>query len=146
MYPHHRPLLALGLLLAPLVLSFASPRPVSARDTRAPLTARRVIVALQRSGLAVSRVQRQPIAGDPSGPPATEREAWGFTLVHVAHGDGRLLLFSTTQRRDIKAAWYRRVGARIIIYRNVILWLDRGLAATIVARCHSALVRAGLTL
>ncbi len=143
MYPPHRPLLALGLLLAPLVLSLAPPRPASARDTHASLTARNVIVALQRSGLAISSVQRQPIAGDPSGPPATEREAWGFVLVHVAHGDGRLLLFSTTGRRDIKAAWYRYVGARIIVHRNVILWLDRRVAATIVARCDRALVGLG---
>ncbi len=143
MYLPHRPLLALGLLLAPLVLSLAPPRLANARDTRTSLTARGVIAALQRSGLAIARVQRQPIAGDPSGPPATEREAWGFMLVHVAHGEGRLLLFSTRQRRDIKAAWYRRVGARIIVYRNVILWLDRELAATIVARCHTALVGLG---
>jgi len=131
---------SLGLALI-LIIPLASGRPAAARSSRAPLTARAVIVALRHSGLSIERLQRQATYNSsPSGPPAAEDEAWGFTIGHVSHGDGRLLLFSTSRARDLQATWYRRVGARIVVYRNVILWMDRALAATTVARCRRALV------
>jgi len=136
------PLLLLGLvaaLLAPVVVV----RPQVGQAAVAPLTAPTVITALRHAGLPITHLQRQSVGGDPSGPPPTERESWGFTLGHIAHGDARLLLFATTQRRDLKIAWYRRVGARILVHHTIILWLDRGLAAATVTRCRGALEKLG---
>jgi len=131
---------SLGLALT-LVIPLASGKPTTSRSSTAPLTARAVIVALRHSGLSIEHLQRQATYNSsPSGPPAAEDEAWGFTIGHVSHGDGRLLLFSTIRARNLQAAWYRHVDARILVYRNVILWMDRTLAATTVARCRRALV------
>ena len=71
----------------------------------------------------------------------TLREAWSFTIRNAAHSDGLILIFANTQRLDVKESWYRRVGARILVQRNVIVWLDRALAPAIVARCGVALAR-----
>ncbi len=133
-----RPLLSLGLITT-LLASFVVGQPTPGQAATPPLTAPTVVSALRRAGLPVAHVYRQPVGGDPSGPPPTERESWGFTLGHAAREDARLLLFSTARRRDLKGAWYRRVGARIIMYRNAILWFDRGLAPAVVARCRRAL-------
>jgi len=133
-------LLSLGLVLT-LIIPLASSKPTTAKLSAAPLTARAVIAALRHSGLSIEHLQRQATYnGGPSGPPAAEDEAWGFTIGHVLNGDGRLLLFLTTRTRDLQAAWYRQVDAHILVYRNIILWLDRAVPATVATRCHNALV------
>src|SRR5690242_2729052 len=69
-----------------------------------PFTVQAVVAALRHGGLPIENLQRQPVGSSPSGPPATEQAAWGFTLRGLAHGDGRILLFKTMRNRDTKAA------------------------------------------
>ncbi len=125
--------------VAPVVMA-ASPATIAASRTYPPLTVMTIVTALRRANLSIVALHRQPIGNDnPSGPPPTERQAWGFSLRGVRHGDGRLLLFATARRRDAKAAWFQRNGVRVLVYRTAILWLDRAVAPGIVARCHRAL-------
>ena len=132
-----------ALLLAPLLAAslVSAGGPVDAQSgAQRPLSAGTIVVAFRHAGLAIEHVQRQSVGGNPSpgGPPPTEREAWGFTVRGQIHGDGRILLYATTRGRDMKVAWFRRVGACILVRRNAIVWLDHGLAS-FAARFHRAL-------
>ncbi len=134
---------ALLVLTALPMPRIAGARAAVGSGAQRSLSAQSVVAAFHRQGLTLDHVRRQPVASDvsPDGPPTTEREAWSFTIRNAAHSDGLILIFANTQRLDVKESWYRRVGARILVQRNVIVWLDRALAPAIVARCGVALAR-----
>lgn len=105
------------------------------------ITAGAVVAAFRHAGLTIEGVQRQPVssAATPGGPPPTARSAWGFVVGGHAHGDGRILLFSTLRGRDLKAARFQRVEAHILVHHRVLVWLDHRSLATVVARAGRAL-------
>ncbi len=137
-----RPLIPILLSLLPVVLLTGAAIPVTSKSgSRDTLSIQTITSAFGYAGLALDHLQRQPVGGDPApgGPPPTEREAWGFVLHNQSHGDGRVLIFSTLRGRDVKAAWFRHVGAHILVRDNVIVWLDHTLASVVVSRCQRAL-------
>ena len=106
------------------------------------LTAAEVVAALQRAGLAVDAPRPQPGGPrGPSGPPATEREAVGFSVPDLAPSGGRILVFADADALRKKAAWFERAGAgaTVLAHRNVILWLDPAMAPHEAARYRQAL-------
>jgi hypothetical protein len=105
------------------------------------LTAQEAAAALQSAGLAVEDLRQQPVAGSPSGPPATESEAWDFALAGSQERAGRIMVFADGRRLAQKAAWFRRSEAdgTLIVHRNVLIWLDPDLAGRDVARYRRAL-------
>lgn len=104
-----------------------------------PLTAQEVIDALRLAGLSVDNLRQQPVGGSPSGPPATEREAWAFSIPTVAPSGARILVFADDERLNKKAAWFRRAEATVIVVRNVIVWLDPGIDGPVAAGYRRAL-------
>jgi len=137
--------LAVGALLAiaastPLALA----RVPLAADNVGPeqqfLTAADVTTALLGSGLNVQDVTAEPVAGSPSGPPATEREALRFVIdpapsTGVDHPlTGRVLVFADAHALQQKADWFRRSGVTVVQHRNVLVWLDSELDAASLAR------------
>ncbi len=127
---------ALGLGLGPGRAAAAVP---TIGDT---LSAEQIVAAFQGAGLPVANLRQQStVTGGPGGPPAGEREAWAFTITAVAPSGGRLLLFTDIRLLEKKASWYRQSGAggAIITYKNVLLWLDPGIAANDAARYRNAL-------
>lgn len=89
-----------------------------------------ITTAFRAAGLPVDDLAAQPLGpSSPSGPPATEAEAWAFSNPAVAPSGGRLLLFADAERLSKKAAWYTQngVGATITAHGTVLLWLDPAL-------------------
>ena len=104
------------------------------------LTGTQVLAGLRAAGLDVSDARKDPIAGSPSSVPASETEAWSFSVHGSAlrHG-GRIMVFADDRLLQQKAAWFRRAGAEVIAARNVLLWLDPSLSPQEVARYRQAL-------
>jgi hypothetical protein len=127
----------LGLALVQLGTSASAAPPAAELG----LTSGQVVAALRQAGLSVEGLRQQPVGGSasPSGPPATEREAWGFEIAGLAPRGGRILIFADDRPLQQKAAWFRRAGASVIGYRNVILWLDPAVEPGQVARYRAAL-------
>jgi hypothetical protein len=107
------------------------------------LTATAVLTALQQAGLPVENAREDPLGSSPSGPPATEREAWSFAIPSVAPSGGRIMVFEDDRKLQVKGAWFRRAGATVAVHRNVILWLDPALDPSEAARYRQALQRLG---
>jgi len=100
------------------------------------------VTAFRAAGLPLNDFHPQPAGPTgPSGPPATEREAWAFSIPSIAPRGGRLLIFADTDALQKKAAWYTHAGsdAAITIHGNTILWLDPALAPAEAARYRQAL-------
>jgi len=98
--------------------------------------------AFRAAGLPLDDFHQQTAGpSGPSGPPATEREAWAFSIPSIAPRGGRLLIFADDNALQKKAAWYTHAGSdtAITIHGNIILWLDPALAPTEAARYRQAL-------
>lgn len=120
-------------LIAPLVLIHdrqAAAAPPSSKNGL--LTAQEVVAAFQAAGLPVNNLRQQPVQqGSPSGPPQTEREAWAFSVPGVAPSGGRILVFADDDKLHKKTDWLTRAGAggRVVVHKNIVVWLDPGLSA-----------------
>jgi hypothetical protein len=133
-------LAAVAAVACVLVLAVISAdRPAAAQRGGAAITAAEVISAFQAAGLPVDNPRQQPVRSSPSGPPATEREAWAFSIPAVAPSGGRILVFDVDERLNKKAAWFRRSGATVTVAGNIILWLDPGVEGQLAARYRQAL-------
>ncbi len=128
---------ALGLFGALLAISLGS-RAV-AQDHGRSLTRDDVVLAFRDAGLSVDDLHRQPVGSSPSGPPATEREAYGFSVPGLAPSGGRILIFDDAEKLGRKAAWFRRSGGTAFAHHNVLLWLDPAMPKRDAARYHQAL-------
>jgi hypothetical protein len=105
-----------------------------------PFEGQQVIGALRSAGLVTNGARPLPTGYEtPSGPPITEREAWAFDIPAVEGPGGRVLVFADDARLQLKAAWFRRLGVNVLVYRNVMLWLDPNLPADEVARYRQVL-------
>jgi hypothetical protein len=104
-----------------------------------PLSAAEVVSAFRQAGLPAEDVREDPLGSSPSGPPATEREAWSFAVPSVAPSGGRILVFEDDRRLQLKGAWFRRSGATVVVHLNVILWLDPAIDPSEAARYRQAL-------
>jgi hypothetical protein len=143
--PHTAALaLALALALAALVLLVVA-RGGDARAQAAPgdrlLSAADVVAAFRQEGLLLADVREDPPGSSPSGPPASEREAWSFAVPDVAPSGGRILVFEDDRKLQVKGAWFRRAGATVAVHQNVILWLDPAIDPSEAARYRQALQR-----
>ncbi len=135
-----------GMLILFLVLivttmggggTLAAPPDRTAADQ---LTVADVAASFRKAGLRVDDLRQQPVGGGPSGPPATEREAWAFSVPDLAPSGGRILVFADAEKLNKKAAWFKRAGAgNVLVHRNVILWLDPAMEGREVARYRQAL-------
>lgn len=119
----------------PLTLSPTTPSTPSERITA-------ITTAFRAAGLPVDDLAPQPLGlSGPSGPPATEAEAWAFSNPAVAPSGGRVLLFTDAERLSKKAAWYTQsgAGATITAHGTVLLWLDPALPPADAAHYRQAL-------
>lgn len=137
-------LLIVALLAVGATTSLAQARDPGATSDVGPtqqfVSGADVVDALRGAGLSVTDVTAEPVAGSPSGPPATEREALRFT---VANGPdhpltGRVLVFADAHGLQQKANWFRRAGVTVVQHRNVLVWLDADLDAQTLARYRQA--------
>jgi len=128
-----------GILLAVFVVVQDGRAEAQPRNDRL-LTADEVVTAFRALGLSVDNVRPQVIGGGPSGPPATESEAFGFSIPGLEPSGGRILVFANDDKLQKKAAWFRRSGATVVVYRNVIVWLDPDLESRVAAEYRRALM------
>jgi hypothetical protein len=127
------------LAVAALLLLGLQTAPVQAQATK-QLTATKVVSAFRAAGLPVNNLHQESLYGGPSGPPATEKEVWRFSIPEVAPSGGKIMIFSNNARRDAKAFWFKQVHVNVAVYKNVILWLDNRLSASRVAAYRHALM------
>ena len=139
-------LAGLAVALLVLVITWGAGERRAAAQSPPPaasvLTAAEIATAFRAAGLAVDDLRQQPVGrGSPSGPPQTEREAWGFSIPELAPSGGRILVFADDAKLQKKAAWFKRAGAgaTVLAHRNVILWLDPALEPRVAARYRRVL-------
>ena len=100
-----------------------------------------IVSALQLQGVRLDHLQKQPIDDVPGSPPATEKQAWGFTIHGTTSGIGRILLFANATALSTKDQWYKRVGATVVVGNNTIIWLDKATPRKVLLACQRALNR-----
>lgn len=138
--PRVAQVVAVGVLVVGvLVLGVVFGSQARAQNQERALGVAEVVAALRSAGLPVNDLRQQPVMGSPSGPPATESEAYGFSVPGVAPSGGRILVFSNSEKLNRKAAWFRRSGAKVVVLHNVLVWLDPAIPPRDTARYQQAL-------
>lgn len=138
--PRLAQVVAIGVLVGLItVLGTSWGSQASAQNQGRALSVDEVVAALRDGGVAVENLQQQPVAGSPSGAPATESAAYAFSVPGVAPSGGRILVFSNGEKLNRKAAWFRRSGANVVAHHNILVWLDPAISAPDAARYQQAL-------